>query len=372
MITFLDVAAGYRELQDELDAAYRQVMEAGWFILGRETSDFEAEFAAYCGVEHCVTVGNGLDALHLSLRALDVGPGDEVIVPANTFIATWLAVTYAGATPVAVDPDPQTLNMDPDRFTAAITPRTRAVIPVHLYGQPANMTAIRAIAEAHGLKVIEDAAQAHGASFDGRRAGSLGTCACFSFYPGKNLGCFGDGGAVTTGDAALADRLRLLRNYGSREKYHHDVAGINSRLDELQAAFLRVKLRHLDEWNRRRSTLTASYRHALGDVPGMILPVVAAGAEPAWHLFVVRHQRRDDLQRHLARWGVGAQVHYPIPPHMSRAYAGGGWAGGPLPVAERLASEVLSLPIGPHLSDADVRDVCAAVRAFQLADQRAA
>jgi dTDP-4-amino-4,6-dideoxygalactose transaminase len=293
-------------------------------------------------------------------------------VPANTFIATWLAVTYAGATPVAVDPEPDTFNLDPAKLEAAITPRTRAVIPVHLYGQPADMAAIRAVADEHGLRVIEDAAQAHGARFDGRPAGGLGDCACFSFYPGKNLGCFGDGGAVTTRDADLAERLRLLRNYGSREKYHHDMPGVNSRLDELQAAFLRVKLRYLDEWNRRREALALHYHDGLAAVGRATLPAVTAGAEPVWHLYVIRHPRRDELQRHLAEAGIGAQVHYPVPPHRTQAYAFGGWTGGPLPVAERLAGEVLSLPIGPHMSAEQVQAVCRAVSEFDAVSSRAA
>jgi dTDP-3-amino-3,4,6-trideoxy-alpha-D-glucose transaminase len=372
MIPFLDVGAGYRELQTDLDAAYRRVMDAGWFILGREVAAFEAEFAAYCGVGHCVTVGNGLDALHLALRALEIGPGDEVLVPANTFIATWLGVTYAGAVPVAVEPDASTFNINPGKLEAAITKRTRAIIPVHLYGQPADMGPIRAVAERHGLRIIEDAAQAHGARSDGKRTGGLGDCACFSFYPGKNLGCFGDGGAVTTDDADLAEQLRLLRNYGSRQKYHHDTAGINSRLDELQAAFLRVKLRHLDNWNQRRAILADRYRQALADVPCLRLPAVAVSAESVWHLFVVRHPRRDELQHHLAKAGIGAQVHYPIPAHRTNAYAAGGWRGGPLPVAERLANEVLSLPIGPHLTTEQVRQVCSVVRKFHGASRRAA
>jgi dTDP-4-amino-4,6-dideoxygalactose transaminase len=372
MIPFLDVAAGYRELRDELDEAYHRVMDAGWYILGREVSAFEAEFASYLGVDHCITVGNGLDALHLALRASDVGQGDEVIVPANTFIATWLAVTYAGATPVAVDPHPDTFNLDPAAMEAAITPRTKAIIPVHLYGQPANMAAIREIATAHGLRVIEDAAQAHGARFGDRYVGAWGDCACFSFYPGKNLGCFGDGGAITTDDAELAERLRLLRNYGSREKYHHDTAGVNSRLDELQAAFLRVKLRHLEDWNDRRTALARAYQEGLADGSGITLPTVAVGAEPVWHLFVIRHALRDELHRYLAKRGIGAQVHYPVPAHRTQAYAAGGWIGGPLPVAERLSAEVLSLPIGPHLTANDVRQVCGAVREFRPAGRHAA
>jgi dTDP-4-amino-4,6-dideoxygalactose transaminase len=372
VIPFLDIGAGYRELQGELDAAYRRVMAGGWFILGEEVAAFEAEFAAYCGVAHCVAVGNGLDALHLALRALGVGPGDEVIVPGNTYIATWLAVTYAGATPVAVEPDPDTFNLDPARAAVAITPRTKVVLPVHLYGQTADMDPICAVARANGLKVVEDAAQAHGARYKGQRAGGLGDCACFSFYPGKNLGCYGDGGAVTTDDADLAERLRLFRNYGARRKYQHEIAGVNSRLDELQAAFLRVKLPHLDEWNRRRARVAAGYREALADVPDLVLPAVPTWADPAWHQFVVRHGRRDNLQQHLTAAGVGTLVHYPTPPHRSRAYAGGGFRTGPLPRSDRLAAEVLSLPIGPHLREDQVLKVCDAVRTYRHAARRAA
>jgi dTDP-4-amino-4,6-dideoxygalactose transaminase len=370
MIPFLDVAAGYRELRDELDAAYRRVMDAGRFVLGGEVGSFEAEFAEYCGVAHCVTVGNGLDALALALRAYDVAAGDEVIVPGHTFVATWLAVTHVGATPVAVDPDPVTYTIDPDRLAAAITPRTKAIIPVHIYGQPADMTPIRALADEHGLRVIEDAAQAHGAVYHWRRAGGLGDCGCFSFYPAKNLGCFGDGGAVTTNDAALADRLRLLRNYGAERKYEHDLPGLNSRLDELQAAFLRVKLRYLDDWNARRRRLASVYRNALADCPGVVLPAVRTGTEHAWHLFVVRHVRREDLLRHLAESGVGAQVHYPVPPHRTNAYAD--WTGPPLELTERLADEVLSLPMGPHLTVTEVRRVCDTLRQFGTTLSRAA
>jgi dTDP-4-amino-4,6-dideoxygalactose transaminase len=371
MIPFLDVGASYRELRDELDAAYHRVMDAGRFILGREVEAFEAEFAAYCGVRYCVAVGNGLDALHLSLRALDVEPGDEVIVPSNTFIGTWLGVTFAGATPVAVEPDPATFNLDPARLEAAITPRTKAIMPVHLYGQPADMDPIRAVARRHGLRVIEDAAQAHGARYRGRRAGALGDCGCFSFYPGKNLGCFGDGGAVTTDDAALADRIGRLRNYGSRQKYHHDLPGVNSRLDELQAAFLRVKLQHLEAWNWRRSGLARAYGEGLAGIRGVTAPAVTSGADPAWHLYVVRHPRRDELLGHLAAAGIGAQVHYPVPPHRTLAYAADWW-GRDLQVADQLAGEVLSLPIGPHASVDDVMTVCDMVRRFDSGARRLA
>jgi dTDP-4-amino-4,6-dideoxygalactose transaminase len=348
-VPFLDVGATYRELQAELDAAYRRVMAAGWYILGEEVERFEAEWAAYCGTKHCVGVANGLDALHLVLRAWGIGPGDEVIVPSNTYIATWLAVSHAGATPVPVEPDERTYNIDPARIEAAITARTRAIIPVHLYGQPADMDPIIEIALGHGLKVLEDGAQAHGARYKGRHCGGLGDAAGWSFYPGKNLGAFGDGGAITTNNNELADRVRVLRNYGSRIKYLNEVKGFNSRLDPLQAAFLRVKLGHLDEWNARRSEVATYYLEAFGKVPGLVLPAVPSWADPCWHLFVVRHTRRDDLQSALARQGIGAMIHYPIPPHLCDAYADLAVAPGTLPTAEILAATVLSLPIGPHL-----------------------
>ena len=267
-VPFLDLRAAHAEVRDALDAAYRRVVGSGAYVLGAEVEAFEREFAAYCGVGHCVGVGNGLDALHLVLRAYGVGPGDEVVVPSNTFVATWLAATHAGATPVPVEPDPATYNLDPARLEAAITPRTRAIVAVHLYGQPADMDPVREVARRHGLPVVEDAAQAHGARYRGRRAGALGDAAAFSFYPGKNLGGLGDGGAVTTDDAALADRVRVLRNYGSREKYHNEVVGVNSRLDPLQAAFLRAKLPHLDAWNARRAAVAARYLDGLGGVGG--------------------------------------------------------------------------------------------------------
>lgn len=352
-VPFLDVGATYRELQPELDAAYRRVMMAGSYILGEEVERFEEEWAAYCGARHCVGVANGLDALHLVLRAWGIGLGDEVIVPSNTYIATWLAVSYAGATPVPVEPDENTCNIDPARLQAAISARTRAVIPVHLYGQPADMDAVNEIASQYGLKVLEDAAQAHGARYKERRTGGLGHAAGWSFYPGKNLGAFGDAGAVTTNDADLADRVRVLRNYGSRIKYVNEAKGVNSRLDPMQAALLRVKLVHLDEWNRRRAEVAALYCEALAGVSGLRLPWVPSWADPCWHLFVVRHAGRDELQAVLTKQGIETMIHYPVPPHLSDAYADLGVAPGALPIAGSLAAAVLSLPMGPHLgSDA--------------------
>lgn len=362
-VPFLDLRAAYDEMKEELDAAYRRVMESGWYILGDEVGAFEQEFAAYCGVKHCVGVGNGLDALHLILRAYGIGKGHDVIVPSNTYIATWLAVTHAGATPVPVEPDPVTFNIDPSRIEAAVTARTRAILPVHLYGQPADMAPIRDVARRHGLRVIEDAAQAHGAEYRGRRVGGLGDAAGWSFYPGKNLGGLGDAGAVTTDDDEIADRVRLLRNYGSRVKYLNEVAGYNSRLDPLQAAFLRVKLRHLDAWNRRRSDIAARYLRGLQSLAGLQVPATAEGARHAWHLFVVAAAQRDRLQARLSERGVATLIHYPVPPHRSAAYASSPISRGECPIADRLAATVLSLPIGPHLGGAAQAAVIEAVTA---------
>jgi dTDP-4-amino-4,6-dideoxygalactose transaminase len=359
-VPFLDLEPLYRELRDELEAASRRVLASGRYILGDELHGFEREFAAYCGVRYCIGVGNGLDALHVILRGLGIGAGDDVIVPANTFIATWLAVSYAGATPVPVEPDPHTYNMDPDAIEGAITPRTKAIMVVHLYGQPADMDAVNAVAARHGIPVVEDAAQAHGARHNGRRAGSLGHAAAFSFYPGKNLGAFGDGGAVTTNDSALADAVRSLRNYGSAKKYVHDLRGFNSRLDELQAALLRVKLPKLDEWNARRTRIANAYLTALsGDGSGVELPVVPSWAESVWHLFVVRSRERDALQNRLRDDGIETLVHYPIPPHRQGAYR---WDDRSYPVTERLHRQVLSLPIGPSMTDEQTDAVIRAVR----------
>jgi dTDP-4-amino-4,6-dideoxygalactose transaminase len=363
-IAFLDLKAAYVELNEELDAACRRVMESGWYILGQEVRAFEQQFAAYCGAEHCVGVGNGLEALHLILRAHGIGSEDEVIVPANTYIATWLAVSHAGAKPVPVEPDKRTYNISPEFIEAAITPRTRAIIAVHLYGQPADMDPLKEIAHKHDLRVIEDAAQAHGARYKGRRVGTLGDAAGFSFYPSKNLGAGGDGGAVVTNDAELADKVRVLRNYGSRVKYYNEVKGFNSRLDELQAALLRVKLVKLDEWNARRRALAAQYLEALGDIPDLTLPFVPEWAGPVWHLFVVQHPQRDALQEHLVGTGIGTLIHYPIPPHLSDAYADEEWVAGDFPITEIMAETTLSLPIGPHLPSGDLFSINATLRSW--------
>ncbi|MCX7106497.1 MAG: DegT/DnrJ/EryC1/StrS family aminotransferase [Methylococcales bacterium] len=348
-IPFLDLKAGYLELQPEIDAAIKRVLNSGWYILGSEVEAFEAEFANYCEANYCVGVANGLDALHLSLLALGVKPGDEVIVPSNTYIATWLAVSQCGAIPVPVEPDPLTYNVDPTRIEAAITDRTKVILPVHLYGQPADMDPILAIAKKHDLRVLEDSAQAHGARYKDKRIGAHGDIVAWSFYPGKNLGAYGDGGAITTNDAELADRINVLRNYGSRVKYVNDVLGFNSRLDPLQAAALRVKLKVLDEWNARRSNIAECYSDELKNI-GLLLPLIPEWAKPVWHLYVVQHPQRDNLQKQLGEADIGTLIHYPIPPHLQAAYAKLGFGKGDLPIAERIHQNVLSLPIGPHLT----------------------
>ena len=356
MIPFLNLQAAYLDLKSEIDEAVARVLASGTYILGSEVAAFEEEFAAYCEARYCIGVGNGLDALSLGLRALGVGPGDEVIVPSNTYIATWLAVSQCGAVIVPVEPDPATFNLDPARLEAAITPRTKVIVPVHLYGQPADMDPIMEVARKHGVRVLEDAAQAHGARYKGRRVGAHGDLVAWSFYPGKNLGALGDGGAVTTNDPALAERLRLLRNYGSSVRYVHEEQGFNSRLDPLQAAVLRVKLKYLDLWNERRKALARLYIDGLGH-SGLALPYVPDWAEPVWHLFVVRSVQRDALQQALTQRGVTTLIHYPIPPHRQKAYAQTGLSGSEFPIAERLASEILSLPIGPHLAQDEVGEV---------------
>jgi len=359
-IPFLDVGAAYRELHTEIDAAVRRTLERGSYVLGPEVETFEHVYADYVQAAHAVGTGNGLDALTLALRALEIGPGAEVIVPSHTFIATWLAVSAVGATPVPVDPDPETFLIDADAVAPAIGPRTRAIVPVHLCGRPVDLDPLLGLARQHGLAVVEDAAQAHGARYRGRRLGAHGNAVCWSFYPGKNLGAIGDGGAVTTDDAQLARRVRRLANYGSEEKYHHDELGVNSRLDEVQAAVLRVKLRHLDEWNARRRQVAALYGESLGALDGLQCPPVppASQAEAIWHLYVLRSARRDALATALGSTGIGTLLHYPIPPHRQPPYASEGHV---LPGADQLATEVLSLPMGPHLGLAQADRVVEAV-----------
>lgn len=360
-VTFLDIRKSYLELKNEIDHAIMHVLNSGWYIFGSEVESFEKEYALFCESEHAIGVGNGLDALRLALLAMGVGPGDEVIVPSNTYIATWLAVSQCGATPVAVEPIADTYNIDTEKIEVAITPRTKVILPVHLYGQPADLDPILAIARKNHLLVLEDAAQSHGAYYKGKRIGSHGDAVAWSFYPGKNLGAFGDGGAVTTNNKEIADRIRVLGNYGSRLKYVHDKQGINSRLDTLQAAILRVKLKYLDEWNDRRKSIAATYLEALRD-KGLTLPSVPTWADPVWHLFVVRSKDRMNLKQRLEKNNIGTLIHYPIPPHLQQAYTSLGYASGDFPIAELLASEVLSLPIGPQMSTGEVKLVIDAIK----------
>jgi dTDP-4-amino-4,6-dideoxygalactose transaminase len=359
-VPFLDLKAPYRELRLETDDAVSRVLESGWYLLASELTSFEGGFARYTGAKHCIGVANGLEALHLSLLALDVGPGDEVIVPSNTYIATWLAVTHIGATLVPVEPDERTFNLDPELIEAAITKRTKVILPVHLYGQVADMAPIMEIARRSGIRVLDDAAQAHGACYRGSKVGALGDVTAWSFYPTKNLGALGDAGAVTTDDDDLADRIRVLRNYGSRVKYVNEVQGYNSRLDELQAAVLSVKLAHLDRWNMRRAWIAQRYLEDLSETE-LKLPYVPEDSHPSWHLFVIRTPRRDSLQQYLRNQGIQTLIHYPIPPHLQAAYEQLQMGAGSFPRSEAIHREVLSLPIGPHMSESQVDRVVEAV-----------
>ena len=384
-VPFLDLRAAYLELRTSIDAAIARVLDSGWYILGEEVDAFEAEWASYCEAKHAVGVASGLDALQLALRSMGVAQGDEVIVPSNTYIATWLAVSQCGATPVPVEPIEATYNIDPDLIESAITTRTKVILVVHLYGQPADLDPIIAIARKYQLRVLEDAAQAHGARYKGRRIGSHGDAVAWSFYPGKNLGALGDGGAVTTNDPAIADAIRVLRNYGSRVKYVNEVQGFNSRLDPIQAAILRVKLKVLDEWNERRKCIAFYYLECLSvhasdhfqpfaerqrhlDVrkyqnrnASLVLPFVPEWADPVWHLFVIRYLNRDSLHQKLSASGIGTMIHYPIPPSLQTAYLGIHHSAGACAVAEQLSNQVLSLPISPHLDHTDASVVIQAV-----------
>jgi dTDP-4-amino-4,6-dideoxygalactose transaminase len=362
IVPFLNLGANYREIQAELESAVLVSLRSGWYIGGQDVESLEQEFAAFTETRHCVGVANGLDALRLSLVAMEISAGDEVIVPSNTYIATWLAVSQCGATPIPVEPVEFTYNLDPGRIEAAITPRTKAILPVHLYGQPADLDPILAVARKHGLRVLEDAAQAHGARYKGRRIGGHGDVVAWSFYPSKNLGALGDAGAITTNDPELAGRVRALRNYGSSVKYVNEVKGWNSRLDPVQAVVLRVKLRHLDEWNARRTAIAARYTAELVGM-GFVLPEVPAWAKPAWHLYVVQHAERDGIQKALREANIGTQIHYPIPPHLQMAYRDAGYSRGRFPIAESMANQVLSLPMGPQLDDASVTDAIVALKA---------
>ena len=351
-------------MREEALEAMRRVYDSQWYVLGPEVTQFEQAYSEFNRVAHTVGVGNGLDALTLALRALGIGPGDEVLVPSNTYIATWLAVSQVGATPVPVEPDLATSNMDPSLLGAALTPRTRAILPVHLYGQPCRMPEIMAFAQQHGLLVIEDNAQAQGATFNGQVTGSFGDVNATSFYPTKNLGALGDAGAITTDDAALARQLRLLRNYGSVQKNQHELLGYNSRLDEVQAALLQVKLPWLGTWIAQRQQLAGWYSERLALIPELQVPVVTAGAVPVWHLYVVHTVRREALQQHLAAQGIGTLVHYPVPPHLQPAYEHLGLRSGSFPVAEKLAASCLSLPLWPGMTEEMVMRITHAIQAF--------
>jgi len=363
-IPFLDLKNQSAEIHGEIQSAMNQVLSDCNFVLGKPVADFESAFAAYCDCKYAIGVASGLDALKLILRAMEIGPGDEVITVSHTFIATALAISSVGATPVLVEVDPDTFTMNPQAFEAVITARTKAVMPVHLYGQTADMGSIFEIARRHGLKVIEDACQSHGAQCNGRIAGSLGDAAAFSFYPGKNLGAYGDGGAVTTNDPVLADRIRTMRNYGSAKKYFHDELGENSRLDTLQAAVLGVKLKYLDAGNAARRAAAALYTEQLAGVGDIITPSVRQGSEHVFHLYVIQTGRRDDLQKYLLEQGVECLIHYPVPVHLQKAYASGPWKRGDFPLTEQLAGRILSLPIFPGITEEQIQYVCASIKAF--------
>jgi dTDP-4-amino-4,6-dideoxygalactose transaminase len=363
-IPFLDVKAAYLEAKDAIDAAYERVMDSGWYILGEELEAFEDEFAQFSGARHCIGVGNGLEALVLILMAKGIGPGDEVIVPSNTYIASWLAVTMAGAKLVPIEPRLATYNLNPELIEAAITPATKAIMPVHLYGQKAEMKTIAEIANRHGLFVIEDSAQMQLRGHAPVKDVNAGSAAGFSFYPGKNLGAYGDGGCVVTDDDALSEKLKKLRNYGSKQKYYNEYKGRNSRLDPLQAAFLRAKLPMLEIWNLRRAQIAEFYRESLAGFEDLVLPVIAMGCPHAWHIFAIRHPSRDALQAWLAERGIMTLIHYPIPPHLSEAYADLGYVKGDFPIAEEIHDTELSLPIGPHLSMDDAAYIASSIQEF--------
>ena len=362
-VPYLDLRAQLKPLRAELDAAIARTLDNCSFCLGPDVAQFERDFAAFCGASHALGFNSGTSALHVAMRLLNVGPGDEVITTPYTFIATSWAISYCGAKPVYVDVDEATFNMNPALIEKAITPKTKAVLPVHLYGQPFDVDAVAAICKKHNLPFVEDAAQAHGAKYQGKSIGTFGAVSCFSFYPAKNLGACGEGGALVTNDAALAARAKSLREHGSTVRYHHDEVGYNYRLEGIQGAVLGVKLKHLAHWTRERLRVAARYAELLADTP-LTLPTVAAGNESAWHLYTVRSPRRDELKKHLDANGIGNAVHYPMPLHLQKAYAQLGHKPGDFPVAEQASREVLSLPMFPELTDAQIRRVAAVVKEF--------
>lgn len=367
-VPFVDLQAQYATIRDEIQVAINEVLDVSWFILGRHVESFEKKFAEYCGGREAVGVGSGTEALHLALQACEVGPGDEVITVANTFIATALAIDYMGAMPVFVDIDPVTYNIDVAQIESRITPRTKAILPVHLFGQPADLEPIQALAERHGLYVIEDACQAHGAEYKGQRVGAIGDIGCFSFYPAKNLGAYGDGGLVLTRKSELAERVRLLRNYGQTRKYFHRIRGYNSRLDELQAAVLETKLPHLDDWNDARRHVAARYDAGV-NAPHVTLPGVCKDVRHVYHLYVIRTPYRDELREWLSARGIRTQIHYPVPIHHQEACRDLGLPAGTLSVTEQACDEILSLPMYPELTDAQIDWVIESVNAFQPAER---
>jgi dTDP-4-amino-4,6-dideoxygalactose transaminase len=363
-VPFLSFTPQNQAVRTQVLDAMSQVFDSQWYVLGESVKQFEAEYARFSTTTECVGVANGLDALHLALKALDVKEGDEVIVPSNTYIATWLAISFVGATPVPVEPNPATYNLDPALLEAAITPRTRAIMPVHLYGQACEMDAIMAIARKHNLYVVEDNAQSQGAAYQGGITGSFGHVNATSFYPGKNLGALGDAGAITTNDADLAKKVRTLRNYGSQQKYYNEVIGHNSRLDELQAAVLSAKLPMLMPWTRQRQEVAAWYDEHLAGITDLHLPVLAPGATHVYHLYVVRTSRRDELQKYLAEQEIGTLIHYPIPPHLQEAYRFMNFRASDFPIAESLATSCLSLPMWPGMTQEQVQFVSSHIRTF--------
>ncbi len=366
MIPFVSFSEINTQIKDEITAAFEQFFDNAWYVLGEKVKQFEIEYAAFNKVSFCVGVSNGLDALHIALRSLNIGAGDEVIVPSNTYIATALAVSYVGAKPVFVEPDINTYNIDPNLLEEAITSKTRAIIPVHLYGQACEMEAIMSIAQKKGLTVIEDNAQSQGATFNGKLTGSWGHINGTSFYPGKNLGALGDAGAVTTNDAELARKVSILRNYGSEKKYYNEIIGYNMRLDECQAAFLSVKLKHLKEWTNQRQQIACSYNNALKGVGDLILPEIADGATHVYHLYVIRTKYRDKLQKHFFNNGIGTLIHYPVPPHLQNAYKTLGFEKGAFPIAETISDTCLSLPLWPGMREQEIDEVIEVLKGFDF------
>lgn len=363
-IPFLSFESSNKQIREEILSSFEHFFDNSWYILGEQVKKFELQYASFNEVKHCVGVSNGLDALHIALKTLDIGNGDEVIIPSNTFIATALSVSYVGATPVFVEPDINTYNIDPLKIEAAITAKTKAIMPVHLYGQACEMDAIMQIAKKYDLLVVEDNAQSQGASYNGKLTGSWGNINGTSFYPGKNLGALGDAGAVTTNDASLAEKAAVLRNYGSSKKYHNDLIGFNMRLDECQAAFLSIKLRYLKEWTAQRQQIAGWYNEALEDMEEITLPQIAKGSTHVFHLYVIRTKYRDELQNHLLKNGVGTLIHYPIPPHLQEAYKDLGFKKGDFPIAEEIADTCLSLPIWPGITKSDINYVCDLIQSY--------